>query len=119
MKEPRVRFVQSGEIAILRFDDSIEVYHAEAIRQQIVDLVERDAFTKVVFSLEEVPYVDSSGLGVFLNVIHNYGDRVQFRFCCLSENVKSVFRFANLLSYFVIDETEDESLRALEATPAT
>lgn len=117
MKEPRVQVDSSGEIAILRFDDSIEVYHAEAIRQQIVSIVERDSFRKVVFSLADVPYVDSSGLGVFLNVIHLYGDRVQFRFCCLSDNVKSVFTFANLLSYFVIDETEDESLRALETTP--
>lgn len=115
MKPPRIEVERRDDVALVRFNDTIEVYHAESIKELIVALITDEKYKKIIFVLREVPFVDSSGLGVFINLSHRFNDQIDFRFCDLSENVRAVFRYANVLNYFAIDETEEESLHALRS----
>lgn len=106
-------FFQTEErngIGIVRFLDRIELYEAAQIRSDIMDWIDATGVKGVVFSFADVPYVDSSGVGVFVNLQYRLANRVAIRLCQMSETVRDVITFTNLVSVFAIDETEDESI---------
>ena len=101
---------RTGEIAIIRLLDSIEVYEAARIRAEILSSIEGSGIRGIVFSFAEVPYIDSSGVGVFVNLHQQLRDRISLRFCDMGATVKDVMRYTRLVSLFAIDDTESESL---------
>lgn len=105
------------DAAVIRFDGTIEIFHADQIRRTAVDLVETQGVRRLVFSLCGVTSVASSAFGVFLTLMQSYRDTVQFRFCCLSEPVQSVFAAASLYDFFPVDPDVDSSLQALRSLP--
>lgn len=100
-------------IGVFTFLDRIEMYHASQIRASVLERVEVDKLRGLVFSFEDVPYIDSTGVGVFLNLQYRLSDSVPIRLCNLSGNVRDVLTTTNLLSTFAIDDALDESLRLI------
>lgn len=103
---------QNG-VGVFRFTDRIEIYHADQIRASVMDTVSRERLRGLVFSFSDVPYIDSSGVGVFVNLQYRLGDTVPIRLCEVSSTVRDVLTFTNLVSAFSIDDREADSLAAL------
>ncbi len=97
-------------IGIVRFLDRIELYEAGRIRTDITEWIDSSKVRGIVFSFADVPYVDSSGVGVFVSLQYRLANHIPIRLCRLSETVRDVLAFTNLVSVFVIDETEEESI---------
>ncbi len=107
---------RNGEVAIIRLLDSIEVYEAALIRAEILRSIEGSGIRGIVFSFADVPYIDSSGVGVFVNLHQRLRDRIPLRFCDMGAAVKDVMRYTRLVSLFAIDDTESESLTRMAET---
>lgn len=101
-------------IGIVRFLDSIEIYEAAQIRSEILQWVSDSDIRGVIFSFADVPYIDSSGVGVFVNLHRQLERRVPLRFCHVSDTVQDVLRYTRLVSLFAIDETEAESIARID-----
>lgn len=108
------RYRVEDRIGIFRFVDRIEVFQAEQIRQAVYSRLEEDHLRALVFSFREVPYIDSSGVGVFVNLQYQIGTSVPIRMCEVSQPVRDVLTFTNLVSRFAIDDTEHDSLAQLQ-----
>ena len=102
-------------IGIVRFLDRIELYQAETIRSSIMDWVDANRPKGMIFSFADVPYIDSSGVGVFVNLQYRLSERLPMRLCRVSSIVRDVLTFTNLISAFSIDDTEAESIAAIHA----
>lgn len=101
------------DIGIVRFLDRIEMYQAAQIRADIIEWINEHRPQGLVFSFADVPYIDSSGVGVFVNLQYRIGDRIPMRLCQMSDTVRDVLTFTNLVSAFTIDNTEKESFEAV------
>lgn len=108
-----VEYMNREGVGIFRINDSIEIYLTTPLRDYISETVRAQELGKIVINMQKVPFIDSSGLGVFLNLQFFFDTDLKMRFCSLQPNVRAVFEHTNLLSHFDIDETEDESLQAL------
>ena len=111
-----IPFKEKNDILVFYFDESIEIFHTVDIRNYLVNTISEKKSTKVVFNFADVSFVDSMGIGLFINLQFKYKDAVQFRFCELHENIRKTFEYTNLLSTFEIDESEEESLKVLAKT---
>jgi stage II sporulation protein AA (anti-sigma F factor antagonist) len=109
---------EQEEIGIVRFLDRIELFQAAQIRAEILEWIHTHQPKGVVFSFAEVPYIDSSGVGIFVNLQHQLAQSVPMRLCQMSTTVRDVLTFTNLVSVFSIDETEAESIAAIRAPRA-
>jgi anti-sigma B factor antagonist len=70
---------------------------------------------RVVLDLQELKYINSSGLNVLINILtkcRNSGGEVVV--CCLSEKVKQLFLITKLNSLFTVTGTLEEALVAFK-----
>ncbi|MBN1648313.1 MAG: STAS domain-containing protein [Spirochaetales bacterium] len=108
-----IPFKEKGDVLVFYFDESIEIFHTVDIRNFLVNTITEKNAAKVVFNFADVSFVDSMGIGLFINLQFKFKDTVSFRFCELHENIRKTFEFTNLLSTFEIDKTEEESIGVL------
>lgn len=101
-------------VGIVRFLDRIEMYQAAQIRTDIIEWINEHRPRGLIFSFADVPYIDSSGVGVFVNLQYRMGDRIPMRLCQMSDTVRDVLTFTNLVSAFTIDATEEESFESIQ-----
>ena len=81
---------------------------AEAFVNDIMD----EGATKILFNLEELDFIASSGLRIIMATgikLSNSGGEI--RLCCMSNIVKEVFLMTSLDTVFSILDTEEEALK--------
>lgn len=108
-----IPFKEKSDVLVFYFDESIEIFHTVDIRNFLVNTINEKNKEAVVFNFSEVSFVDSMGIGLFINLQFTFKDKVKLRFCNLHTNIKKTFEYTNLLSTFDIDDTEEDSIKFL------
>lgn len=92
--------------------DAAQSYQAE---QQIMDITEHSR--GIIMDLNEMRFVGSAGLRVFLVVAKKLKRQcVPFHFCCLNPEVQKVFELSCFHTIFNIHQSRDEALQRLVAS---
>jgi stage II sporulation protein AA (anti-sigma F factor antagonist) len=107
-------YEERGPVILISPKHSIELYHVNQLRQDIETIFNTGKYQTAIFTMEQVVYMDSSGIGVFLQLRQIYLGRITMRFCNMNPNVKMVFEYTNLVSHFIIDPDLSTSLAAVE-----
>ncbi len=100
--QPLFRHVTEGDVLLVRM---AHVHLKFAQAQELSDaLDEADlaGYRRVVFNLDGVEYIDSSGISVLVRLA---AER-QLRLCCLGAAVEAVLRKMNMHDLFAVFETE-------------
>ena len=101
----------SAEVLELRGD--IDLNEKPKVAAQLEPLIERQ-ITGIVIDLSHVPYVDSSGLAIFIDAlqrVQRYGGRLAL--AGLQDNVRLVFQISKLDKVFKIFEDSQSALAAV------
>lgn len=96
---------------MLDLSGKIDLYNASDLKEYALRLT-ANADQLVVFNLDGVEMIDSSGIGALVyvcNMMQKLGTSLVIT--NLHENVLRVFRFTGLIHYFPIATTVDEALR--------
>ena len=107
-----VNKVEKDGAVVYYLEQDIEVFRAEAMRDFLLRDIYENGYQNIVFNFNDVRFVDSTGIGLFVNLQFSLKNGVSFRFCHMRNNIQNVFEYTNLLSYFTIDATEEDSLAA-------
>ncbi len=103
---------ETGGWTVLAARGEIDVAAAPELRERLVDLVE-DGRTKLVVDLEDVDFIDSTGLGVLVGAVRRAraaaGD---VRLVCTNSRLLKVFDVTGLDDVFHISETVDDAVEA-------
>jgi anti-sigma B factor antagonist len=94
----------------------LDLTQANQLRNRVDDLVQAGA-SKILIDLENVSFMDSSGLAalvIVLKTIRAAGG--QLYVCSLNAQVKMLFELTNMTKIFEIFDTQDEVVQALSAT---
>ena len=100
---------------VLELHGDIDLNEKPRVTAELEPLIERQ-ITGIVIDLSQVPYVDSSGLAIFIDAlqrVHQYGGKLAL--AGLQDNVRLVFQISKLDKVFQIF---DNSRSALEAVTA-
>ena len=103
-----------NDILVLSFKDTqrLNAHIAEPVKVQLLEFFNK-ANTKLVFDLQGVKFIDSSGFGVFLSAMkaanNNYG---QFKICNVDPEVMELFKLLQLHHVFEIYNELDPCLES-------
>ena len=96
----------------------LDAHNSPELKTAILQQFDADK-TNLIIDLNEVRFIDSSGLGVLVSGFKNASARNGvLLLCCMQPQVKSMFELTRLHRVFDIYATSDEALANLkDATP--
>lgn len=102
-----------GRGAVVRVGGEVDIFTAPQLREQFAELI-RAGHCDLIVDMENVDYLDSSGLGVLVGALKKVGpDAGSVRVVCSHERIIQVFRITGLASVFPIHASVAEADRAL------
>lgn len=98
------------DIAILDVDGDIDLYSASDLRDSVFEQIDIGK-TKVIINLENVTYIDSSGIGTLITSLSKI-KKINGKMCIINvyDSVKKVFELTKLTTFFKIYANENEAL---------
>ena len=102
------------DILVVRLKDTqrLNALITEAVKEQLLGHFNK-AHTNLVFDLEGIGFIDSSGFGVFLSAMkaanNNFG---QFKICNVNAEVMELFKLLQLHHVFEIYDELDPCLKS-------
>lgn len=105
-----IRRTPDGTIAVLSGD--VDLHQSPALHAALVELTgERPK--RLMLDLTEVPYIDSSGIGTFVEVFRRVSSyKGKMVFFGLNSRVRSVFEITKLDKFFTLCESESQAVQA-------
>lgn len=106
------------EGTVVRVSGDLDVMAAPRLREQFADLVRRGHYD-VVVDLDEVSFLDSTGLAVLVNALKRVRAHDGWlRLVCTNERTIQIFRITGLTRTFGIYPTTAEALAAWDGREA-
>jgi len=106
-----------NDILVVRLKDSqrLNAMIAEPVKEALLTYFNKPD-THLVFNLEGITFIDSSGFGVFLSAMkaanNNYG---QFKICNVNPDVMELFKLLQLHHVFEIYDELDPCLKSFNS----
>jgi len=111
MAEFTVKVKENNNISIIELSGYLDAHTAPDLEKTFDELINNNKF-KVIVNFENLNYISSAGLGVFMAYIEtmreNNGD---IKFCCLKAEVYNIF---NLLGFPVLYDFFDSLTEAVK-----
>ncbi|MBU0905265.1 MAG: anti-sigma factor antagonist [Planococcaceae bacterium] len=105
-------FVEDG-IAIIRLRGELDHHATQLIREEISQSLYRGKLRAIIWNLQELHFMDSSGIGLILGRMRDFvPSNGQTVILHPSETMKKIFQYSGLGSY-VWETTEQETIDAL------
>jgi anti-sigma B factor antagonist len=105
---------KKGEVAIVELPlEELDAGNVEQFKRELAPVLEANA--KVVFDLERLRFLDSSGLGAFLSCLRKLNAKSgDLKLCGMSNQIRSVFQLVRMHRIFDIFNTREEAVRAFQ-----
>tara|TARA_Y100001972_G_C7560227_1_gene281399 strand:+ start:63 stop:395 length:333 start_codon:yes stop_codon:yes gene_type:complete len=102
---------ETDRYIVVGLSGRMDVHLASDTENKLNDLIQKHTGKNVILNLEEVEYMSSSGLRVFVSLMRNLKEtNRQLKLCNLSVAVRKVFEVVELMDMFDIYESEEEAL---------
>lgn len=109
--ELEITSVQLNDVCTLTLKGEVDVYTAPRLKQELVSQIE-DGCSNLVVDMQQVGFIDSSGLGVLVSALRRAREREgAVRVVCSRENILKIFRITGLDKVFPIFTDAEEAAR--------
>ena len=102
------------DVLCIRLDGELDHHTAEELRQLASKAIEDDDIRHIVLNLEQLTFMDSSGLGVILGrykqIKQLHGEMVV---CAISPAIERLFDMSGLFKIIRLEQTEQVALQRL------
>lgn len=106
-------FRKYKEIFIIDVKGDMDLYNAQELKEAVNKILAKRV-SKIVINLEEVDYIDSSGIGA---LIHVFGETkkagIRLKFSHVHGSVAKVIKLTKLMNYFPITDDLKTALHQL------
>jgi anti-anti-sigma factor len=94
---------------VLSVQGEIDVYTSPKVKEAIGNLIEQSKYN-IVVNLEEVRYIDSTGLGVLIGALKRLREHNgNISLVCSNPQIKKIFQITGLVKIFGIFKSEEEA----------
>ncbi|MBY8913609.1 anti-sigma F factor antagonist [Bacillus sp. YC2] len=101
-------------VLCIRLSGELDHHTAESLKQKVAESLERDGICHIVLNLEDLSFMDSSGLGVILGrykQIKQLGGEMVV--CAISPAVRRLFDMSGLFKIIRFEQSEQKALLTL------
>jgi anti-anti-sigma factor len=106
-------------IAVVKCVDRIDIYNSPAY-DTAIDMLIKQSDNSVLFNMEEVFYIDSSGLGVLISSKRRLNSAGRFfKIIGPGDFVRKVLHRSRMTTYFDIYDTEEDALKSIDNPETT
>lgn len=110
--EISVKELDNNTVIIKLFGD-IDIYTSSDLKDAMISQVDFGA-KRIIIDMEDVHYIDSSGIGVFISVLGTFKKvNGKIGLIKITEPVKKVLELTKLTSFLPIYNTEIEAVESL------
>ncbi|MCK5267085.1 MAG: STAS domain-containing protein [Spirochaetes bacterium] len=106
---------EEGDVLVLFLKGRLDVHLSLEIEQAVNEIIDSGRLN-LLFDLENVVYLSSSGLRIFIAAMRKLKDlKGQLKLVNLTSSVKKIFKVVELIDLFDIYDSMDEALRAFKS----
>jgi anti-sigma B factor antagonist len=106
-----IKSEQGADFTTVTLEGEIDVYTAPRLKEELVSVIE-SGVANVVVDMEQVGFIDSSGLGVLVSALRRARERDGVvRIVCTRENILKIFRITGLDKVFPLFSDLEEARR--------
>ncbi|GHI01446.1 anti-sigma F factor antagonist [Neobacillus kokaensis] len=102
------------DVLCIRLSGELDHHTADELREKVTAVIEREEIRHIVLNLEQLSFMDSSGLGVILGrykqIKQVHGEMVV---CAISPAIKRLFDMSGLFKIIKMEPTEEFALQRL------
>ncbi|MDR2733319.1 MAG: STAS domain-containing protein [Spirochaetota bacterium] len=103
---------QVGDVLVISLSGRFDVHLSLEIEQAVNELIDK-GHINLLFDLEKVVYLSSSGLRIFIAAMRKLeGLNGKLKLCNLTSSVKKIFKVVELIDLFDIHDSVDEAISA-------
>jgi anti-sigma B factor antagonist len=107
-----------GKIAVVEVSGWIEIASAPQLRDTLIALID-EGHLHLVIDLSEVAFLDSTGLGVLIGLLHRLRSRDgSLALAGANERVYKVFRTTQLTKVLTLTDTVADAIAAIDSGAA-
>lgn len=110
----QIDLTTKDKVLIIRLVGELDHHTAEKVRQQVEQKIEVNSVRHILLNLEELTFMDSSGLGVILGrykQITQLGGKMII--CAISPSIYRLFELSGMFKILEIVESEQKALESL------
>ena len=102
---------EKGDISIINLKGYLDAHTAPTLENNFTQLIGENKF-KIIVNFEELAYISSAGLGVFMAYIENIRDnKGDIKLTNMSDKVFNIFDLLGFPLLYEIYKNEDEAIR--------
>lgn len=103
---------REGNVAVIDLAGEVDAYTSSRFREVMLDVIEGGT-SRIVVSMRNVDYIDSSGLGALVGGLKRISERSgKIVLVCEKPQVRKVFEITGLEKVFQIFESEKDAVAA-------
>lgn len=113
--------VMTNDILIITPEgDSLDATDAPMFKTKVLDLVSNKESAKVVLDLQNLQFIDSSGIGSFLSILRTLNSRSgKLKLAGLNKQIRTMFELVSMHKIFEIYPTTEDALNSFPPKPAS
>lgn len=110
MAEFNTSIVDKGDISVINLAGYLDAHTAPALENNFAELIENEKY-KIVVNFEDLAYISSAGLGVFMAYIEKIRDnKGDIKLTNMNDKVFNIFDLLGFPMLYEIFKTEEEAI---------
>ena len=115
MEELEIKLMNEGDVGVMELRGTLDLYTAPSLKKQLNNYIDKHQSPKCLIDLNEVEYMDSSGLGVIIYSNNNVKKlKGALGIVNINDSVKKVFELTKLHSFFNCYASREIGLKELQ-----
>ena len=110
-----VQMTIRGGTLVMRLKGDLDQASIESLKRKSVDIIDKYYIRNIVFNLEQVSFMDSSGIGYIIGRYTQVKNRRgKIIVCSMNTLIERIFNLSGLKRICYVAKTEDEATKYLE-----
>jgi anti-sigma B factor antagonist len=111
----KIKVTTKNDVHIIKIEGAIKAGNELELSEKMEQYIKKGQVPKFIIDLKKVPFINSAGLGAFLN-IHKHIDGMKGRlvFANLNSDIENLLEITKLASIFEVYKTLEEAVDSFD-----
>lgn len=111
-----IEHTMKNDILVITFEaDRLDAKDAAQFKQNVISLINKTEKNQVVFDLNKLNFIDSSGVGIFLSILRFLNSRGgELKLAGITQPVRTILELVSMHKIFEIFKTSDDAVSSFK-----
>lgn len=94
---------------------NLDARESREYKEQVIDIISNHHAQRVIISLKQIQFIDSSGLGAFLAILKNlHASGGELKLSEMNSSIRMIFELASMHKIFEIYNSTEDAVRSFQ-----